>query len=83
MHTHKVEEVLLVISGKVEIRLADKIATLTHNKSVIVPGGMEHGFRNVGQVELHMQAILASGYFEAMPSPGAQAVVRWHSTSLD
>ena len=83
MHTHKVEEVLSVISGKVEVRLADKIATLTQNESVIVPAGLEHGFRNVGQGELHMQAILASGCFEAIPSPGTQAVVRWHSTSPD
>lgn len=83
MHTHKVEEVLSVISGRVEIRLADRIATLNQNESVIVPAGMEHGFRNVGEEELHMQAILASGYFEAIPSPSAQAVVRWRSTSPD
>ena len=28
-HKHKVEEVLSVISGKVEVQLGDKIATLT------------------------------------------------------
>ena len=82
-HTHKVEEVLSVISGKVEIRLGDRVATLTQNESVIVPAGLAHGFRNVGEDELHMQAILASGYFEAIPSPSAQAVVRWRSTSPD
>jgi mannose-6-phosphate isomerase-like protein (cupin superfamily) len=79
-HTHKVEEVLSVISGKVEIRLGDKIATLTQNESVIVPAGLEHGFRNVGHEELHMQAILAAGYFEANPSPQGEAILRWRST---
>jgi mannose-6-phosphate isomerase-like protein (cupin superfamily) len=80
-HTHNVEEVLSVISGSVEIWLGDKFATLTQDESVIVPAGLEHGFRNIGHEELHMHAILASGYFEAIPSPGGQTVVRWRSTS--
>jgi quercetin dioxygenase-like cupin family protein len=82
-HTHKVEEVLSVISGKVEVQLGDKIATLTQNESVIVPAGLVHGFCNVGDGELHVQAILASGYFEAIPSPRGHTVVRWCSTGAD
>jgi mannose-6-phosphate isomerase-like protein (cupin superfamily) len=79
-HTHRVEEVLSVISGKVEVWLGDIIATLTQNESIIVPAGLEHGFRNVGDSELHMQAILAAGYFEANPSPQGDAIVRWRAT---
>ena len=81
VHTHKVEEVLSVIDGKAEVRLGDKTAILTKYESVIVPAGLEHGFCNVGNEELHMQAILAAGYFEALPSPNGEAIVRWHSTS--
>lgn len=80
-HTHRVEEVLSVISGKVEVWLGDKIANLTQNVSIVVPAGMEHGFRDVGKSELHMLAVLAAGYFEANPSPQGDAIVRWHSTS--
>ena len=83
MHTHKVEEVLSVITGKVEVRLGDSVATLTQNKSVIVPAGLAHGFRNIGHEELHMQAILASGHFEANPSPEGNPIVRWRPTSPD
>lgn len=81
MHTHKVEEVLSVISGKAEVRLGSKITVLTASESVIVPAGLEHGFLNVGNRELHMQAILAAGYFEANPIPHGEAIVRWHSTN--
>ena len=81
VHTHKVEEVLAVIGGKVEVRLGSKIIVLTGSESVIVPAGLEHGFRNVGSSELHMQAILAAGYFEANPRPHGEAIVRWRSTS--
>jgi mannose-6-phosphate isomerase-like protein (cupin superfamily) len=82
-HTHTVEEVLSVINGKVEIRLGDSFAALTRNESVIVPAGLAHGFRNIGPDVLHMQAILASGHFEANPSPEGEPIVRWSSTSPD
>jgi mannose-6-phosphate isomerase-like protein (cupin superfamily) len=81
-HTHKVEEVLSVISGKAEVRLGDKLATLTQNESVIVPAELIHGFRNIGNEELHMLAILASGHFEANPSPEGEPIVRWRRPSL-
>jgi mannose-6-phosphate isomerase-like protein (cupin superfamily) len=83
LHTHTVEEVLSVISGKVEIRLGHRAATLTQNESVVVPTGQVHGFRNIGPDVLHMQAILASGHFEANPSPEGEPIVRWRSAGPD
>lgn len=80
-HTHEVEEVLSVISGKVEIWLGDNILILTQDESLIVPAGLEHGFRNIGDGELHMHAILASGHFEAKPGLGGQTAIRWRLTS--
>ena len=82
-HTHRVEEVLSVISGKAEVHLGDKTAILSKYESVIVPAGLEHGFRNVGNDDLHMQAILAAGYFEANASPHGETIVQWRSTSPD
>jgi mannose-6-phosphate isomerase-like protein (cupin superfamily) len=75
--------VLSVINGKVEIRIGDRTTTMTQNESVIVPAGLAHGFRNIGHEDLHMQAILASGHFEANPSPEGEPMVRWSSTSPD
>ena len=81
IHTHKVEEVLSVISGKAEVCLGDKTAILNKYESVVIPAGLEHGFRNIGNEELQMRAILAEGYFEANLSPLGEAIVRWRSES--
>lgn len=81
IHTHKVEEVLSVISGKAEVHLGNKTAVLGRSESVVIPAGLEHGFRNIGNDDLHMQAILAAGHFEANPIPSGEAIVRWRSTS--
>jgi len=83
LHTHKVEEVLSVLSGKAEVRLGSKTAVLSQDESVVIPAGLEHGFRNIGNHDLHMQAILAAGYFEAVPSPHGDGIVRWRSTTPD
>jgi mannose-6-phosphate isomerase-like protein (cupin superfamily) len=80
IHSHSVEEVLTVLSGAMEVRLGDERAILMANESVIVPAGLEHGFLNVGSGELHVQAILAAPFFEAILSPLGEATVRWRST---
>jgi quercetin dioxygenase-like cupin family protein len=77
IHSHSVEEVLSVLNGKMEISLGDERATLTKDDTVIVPAGIEHGFRNVGNEELHLQAVLAAPFFEAIPSKQGEAIVRW------
>ena len=63
-HLHTVEEVLTVRAGRVEIWLGEERATLTASQSVIVPAGQRHGFRNVGDTTLHMEAILAAPLFD-------------------
>jgi mannose-6-phosphate isomerase-like protein (cupin superfamily) len=81
IHTHKVEEVLLVISGKAEVRLGGKTSILSKYESVVIPAGLKHGFRNIGNEELQMRAILAEGYFEADLSPHGETIVRWRLDS--
>jgi mannose-6-phosphate isomerase-like protein (cupin superfamily) len=45
-----------------------------------VPAGRSHGFRNFGNVTLHIHAVLASAVFEQMPEGGAEMVRRWTTT---
>ena len=78
-HSHRVEEVLSVLSGKMEVWLGDMHETLVQSESIIVPAGTEHGFRNAGKGELHVQAILAAPYFEAIRSPSGEVNVKWNS----
>ena len=64
-HLHAVEEVLTVFAGQAEVWVGEERAILTAGQSVIVPAGHRHGFRNVSETTLHVEAILAEPIFEA------------------
>jgi quercetin dioxygenase-like cupin family protein len=76
-HTHPVEEVLTVLAGEAEMWLDDDRAIVTPGQSLVVPAGRRHGFRNSGNLTLHLHAVLASPVFEAMPEGGTEMVRRW------
>jgi mannose-6-phosphate isomerase-like protein (cupin superfamily) len=65
-HVHTIEEVLTVLAGQAEIWIEDERATVTAGQSVVIPAGRRHGFRNTGEGELHVRAILAAPIFEAV-----------------
>jgi len=50
-------------------------------QSLIVPAGRKHGFRNSGNLTLHIHAVLASPVFEATPEGATEAVRRWDAAS--
>ena len=76
-HTHPVEEVLTVLAGEAEMWLDDDRAIVSAGQSLIVPAGRRHGFRNSGNLTLHLHAVLASPVFEAMPEGVPEMVRRW------
>jgi mannose-6-phosphate isomerase-like protein (cupin superfamily) len=76
-HSHPVEEVLTVREGEAEMWLGDQRVIVTAGQSLIVPAGRNHGFRNSGNVTLHLHAVLASAVFEATPEGATVAVRRW------
>ena len=76
-HSHPVEEVLTVLAGEAEMWLEDLRAIVTAGQSLIVPAGRHHGFRNSGNVTLHIHAVLAAPVFEAMPEGETEMVRRW------
>jgi quercetin dioxygenase-like cupin family protein len=76
-HSHPVEEVLTVLAGEVEIWIGESKLVLTRGQSLIVPAGQVHSFLNVGAATLHMHAVLASPFFEALPAGSAEPMRRW------
>lgn len=76
-HSHPVEEVLTVREGMAEVWIDDVLVTVTAGQSLIVPARRKHGFRNSGEVTLHLHAVLASSVFEATPEGATEAVRRW------
>ena len=78
-HAHPVEEVLTVREGEAEMWIDEHRVTVSAGQSLIVPAGRQHGFRNCGDVTLHLHAVLASPIFEAVPEGATETVRRWVS----
>src|SRR6202051_4258979 len=55
-HSHPVEEVLTVREGEAEMWIDDQRVIVSAGRSLIVPAGRKHGFRNSGAGELHLPA---------------------------
>jgi quercetin dioxygenase-like cupin family protein len=76
-HLHAVEEVLTVLEGQAEIWIEDQREAVPAGKSVIIPAGRRHGFRNIGTSILHVQATLAAPVFEASYDDRSEIARRW------
>jgi mannose-6-phosphate isomerase-like protein (cupin superfamily) len=76
-HSHPVEEVLTVREGEAEMWIGKEHVAVTAGQSLLIPAGRLHGFRNSGTGTLHVQAVLASPIFEAMPEGASEPVRRW------
>jgi quercetin dioxygenase-like cupin family protein len=59
-HTHEFEELLTVAEGSAEVWVNDQRRVVGPGATVFVPTGAVHGFRNVGQGLLRMQAVIAA-----------------------
>jgi mannose-6-phosphate isomerase-like protein (cupin superfamily) len=80
-HSHPVEEVLTVREGEAEMWIDEERVTVTAGQSLVVPARRKHGFRNSGNVTLHLHAVLASPIFEATPEGATETVRRWEVVS--
>jgi quercetin dioxygenase-like cupin family protein len=76
-HSHPVEEVLTVLAGEAEMWIGESRMVLGGGQSLIVPAGQVHGFQNVGATTLHMHAVLASPFFEALRAGSEEPERRW------
>lgn len=77
-HIHAVEEVLEVIEGSAEIWVGSEIFTVGKNQSVLVPAGVQHGFKNVEEAAtLYVRATLAACIFEASYESRTEMSRRW------
>jgi quercetin dioxygenase-like cupin family protein len=78
-HRHSVEEVLTVCAGEAEMWIEAERLTVQAGRSLIIPAGRSHGFRNSGSSTLHIRAVLASPIFEAIPEGTTEVTRRWQS----
>jgi mannose-6-phosphate isomerase-like protein (cupin superfamily) len=78
-HSHPVEEVLTVREGEADMWIGETHVTVSAGQSFLIPPRQLHGFRNSGSQTLHVQAVLASPIFEALPEGAAEPVRRWQT----
>jgi mannose-6-phosphate isomerase-like protein (cupin superfamily) len=78
-HHHRVEEVLTVCEGEAEMWIETERLTVPAGRSLIIPAGRCHGFRNSGTSTLHIRAVLASPVFEAIPEGAKEVTRRWQA----
>jgi mannose-6-phosphate isomerase-like protein (cupin superfamily) len=76
-HLHPVEEVLTVREGEADMWIGADHVTVISGRSLRIPAGRLHGFRNSGQGTLHIHAVLASPTFEMTPEGEREPVRRW------
>jgi len=76
-HLHAVEEVLTIVAGEAEVWVGEETFAAKAGHSVIIPAGKFHGFRNTGEGELHVRAILAAPIFEASYDDRDELTRRW------
>ena len=77
LHRHTLDEVIVVESGLVELRLGHETRVVSGRSVAFVPAGVAHGARNIGADDVVYTAFFASTaidieYLERNPAPGTE-----------
>jgi len=77
LHRHTIDELLVYLEGRGEVRLGEKRFTVEPGTSVFIPAGAAHGTDNTGDEPLHLHAIFAAPVvdiemLERNPKPGTE-----------
>lgn len=77
LHRHAIDEVIVVETGRVELRLGAELRIVGGRSVAFVPAGIAHGARNVGADDVVYTAFFPSTavdieYLERNPAPGTE-----------
>lgn len=78
LHRHRIDEVIVVESGEVEMRVGSDTRVISGRSVVFVPAGVEHGAGNLGTEDAIYTAVFPATaidieYLERNPAPGTEA----------
>lgn len=78
LHRHDVDELVTILDGSGEYRLADDVRPVRTGDAVFIPAGTVHGTRNTGDAPLHIHAVFPATkvqmqMLERNPAPGTEA----------
>lgn len=77
LHTHPVNEVIVVVAGTPDVTLGDETRRVGPGAVVFIPAGTVHGTRNAGSEPVGIHAMFPSEqigirYLERNPAPGTE-----------
>ena len=78
LHTHPINEVIVILEGSAEVTLGDEAQRVGPDSVVFIPAGTPHGTRNTGTTPIRLHAMFPSEqigiqYLERNPAPGTEA----------
>jgi quercetin dioxygenase-like cupin family protein len=63
LHTHPVEEAIMILTGQGEASLDGEIVAIAAGVSLFFPAGCVHGFRNTGNTPMHVVIVFPVPHF--------------------
>ena len=60
LHTHAIDELIIILSGELEVRINGETHRVTKDHTVVVPPGAEHGFTVVSEEPANLLAVFPS-----------------------
>ena len=78
LHTHPINEVIVIQEGSPEVTLGDDTQQVGAGTVVFIPAGTPHGTRNAGTSTIRIHAMFPSErigiqYLERNPAPGTES----------
>ena len=87
LHTHPIDEVVVVEGAAAELRLGDEVKTVPPGAVMFVPRGTPHGARPVGPevtlIGFFAESTVETTYLERNPAPGTDGQAPRQNTRLD
>ncbi|MEX1254250.1 MAG: cupin domain-containing protein [Dehalococcoidia bacterium] len=88
LHTHPIEEVIVIEEGEAEVSLGDERQTVGGGGVIFIPTGVAHGLRNAGEANLRLLAVFSSTtislqYLNRNPAPGTEGNAPQPPVSID
>jgi quercetin dioxygenase-like cupin family protein len=78
LHRHRIDEVVLYLAGRVEVRAGEETHKAQAGDIVFIPAQVPHSMRNTGDEVVEFRAVFPSvvldvEYLERNPAPGTEA----------
>ena len=82
LHYHEVEEVLVLLSGSIELVLGDKRETVQAPATILVAPRLVHGVQHVGAEQVHLLAMFPKKSPQIFDPAGNLRPLPWEDREL-